>query len=1024
MKMNRQLGPSKGDTTATSTNDHPHSVVYSNSPREGGFSNGKHPNGHSKDTVKEQHSPQGTPRGYRPSYAVAMLKKFSGGLEFIARLVMVNIPAYLLASSSELDRVCSIIFTYLCLQVVGFCWAFLVNACFALACRAPQYLFLVDIHSFKHTAQLLAAFYVSYSSIRVVISFGRSIFSIALESIKDFPDAAGLIASGKHYSLALCPLMFIPAMTLEVAMITSDIVCYDYAASPTMYGTVQSITCNKLGLKFLTESYPELKRLLFFALVVVVLQLWQLFLNQFPRWDVVFKSIPVRGRAKFQLTMFILCISTVAVLFIIPVTDMSSRWSDAQYNIILFCWTLWLYCFLPHIIRVHGQFWSEHVSQLSLQSLVAYIRISECIILTGIFLGVLFSRGYLAAQKDLTFLSIVLPALYCFMYILFVAALRTGEWLYRIALPLSVLTSFGICHMAIYSGQGSVLLVTTHILGKLVQFVGSSAVGVEPGWAPELADNDTIIHSNNKTGSGKFEDEVVAHDGDVRSSSAPDAEQIKDESASRFPSPNLRDLKKSLSDSALLSPTPIQLNSSHHARIQLRDRGSVNSSLVSIGLATHVSDHWFVKLCKEYTKSLAQLARYVAVPDSFVSGVLRVFIGIVVVLTLILAMFSVGNYAQESFQLFPRTIDMHLMKDGRILIDHRVVNATLYPRPQNVSAAANGTDTPSSGRKGRTFDTNNAGKNVTRELEKPYYASCQWRHHSLQLIDFALFSELAYFDESAEREEAGKDTSVSNKTAEEADTVEDELGERILDKQKMVDLLFPHLDFIIRNNYEPDAYMISTRNGICNATDNETCPTQQVAQNLPLPEYSGPRYVELFSPSLNLVVLALRGTDVGRFHDFMEDMKLYAEPVIFSLLSSVFMTIRFWSTDTTSSVVKLLYEFNTFFGLQSESNYYRPLAERVQEISSHPYDLPLTVPIINSNTEAPSVVITGHSMGGGLARIVGTLTGTPSVTFSPPGLGLSYKKYSLVKENGEEVKILSKGALHENSVAVITEFDW
>ena len=36
------------------------------------------------------------------------------------------------------------------------------------------------------------------------------------------------------------------------------------------------------------------------------------------------------------------------------------------------------------------------------------------------------------------------------------------------------------------------------------------------------------------------------------------------------------------------------------------------------------------------------------------------------------------------------------------------------------------------------------------------------------------------------------------------------------------------------------------------------------------------------------------------------------------------------------------------------------------------------------------VIITGHSLGGGLARIVGTLTNVPSVSFSPPGLGEFY----------------------------------
>ena len=117
-------------------------------------------------------------------------------------------------------------------------------------------------------------------------------------------------------------------------------------------------------------------------------------------------------------------------------------------------------------------------------------------------------------------------------------------------------------------------------------------------------------------------------------------------------------------------------------------------------------------------------------------------------------------------------------------------------------------------------------------------------------------------------------------------------------------------------------------------------------------------YLQVDDNNRNVTVIAVRGTDVTRLHDFLEDFKLYTEPVVFTLLSTVFPTMRLWSQDVTSVMIEKLYEFNIFFGLQGEAEYYQPLMKRVMEISA----------------AGRHVVITGHSLGGGLARIVGSLT--------------------------------------------------
>jgi hypothetical protein len=111
---------------------------------------------------------------------------------------------------------------------------------------------------------------------------------------------------------------------------------------------------------------------------------------------------------------------------------------------------------------------------------------------------------------------------------------------------------------------------------------------------------------------------------------------------------------------------------------------------------------------------------------------------------------------------------------------------------------------------------------------------------------------------------------------------------------------------------------------------------------------NGPMFIEVFDPIRNVSVIAIRGTDVSRLHDFLEDFKLYTEPVVFNMLSHVFPTMRLWSQGTTSAVIQSLYDFNVFFGMQEEAEYYQPLMKRVLEISA----------IANHH-----VIITGHSLG-------------------------------------------------------------
>ncbi|KAG2817707.1 hypothetical protein PC118_g13588 [Phytophthora cactorum] len=130
---------------------------------------------------------------------------------------------------------------------------------------------------------------------------------------------------------------------------------------------------------------------------------------------------------------------------------------------------------------------------------------------------------------------------------------------------------------------------------------------------------------------------------------------------------------------------------------------------------------------------------------------------------------------------------------------------------------------------------------------------------------------------------------------------------------------------------------------------------------------------------------------------------MFFEPVVFSVLSSIFPTIRIWPDVTFSTLIELYSEMIGLFGLQHESWYYHELLDYV-----------------TSRTDR-KVVLTGHSMGGGIARLVGSIVGTPSVTFSPPGFVQSYSK--LIHHIGGMSMKVDRTSLHHRNFAVVPEYD-
>lgn len=823
-------------------------------------------------------------------------------IEFTFRFFLCNIPLFIIAKFPEIDWLFSIIMAYLLMTIVGFCWAILVNASFSIAVRSteflpPIYLFeyilnygqpaAIDNDSFKidsiadfSSIQIMSVFYVSYASIRIFIGFAKSIFFIGLQSIRDFPNAAKILSLDSSRTLRLVPMMFIPTFFLEVALLLADFSCTSDSNDiqlPILKYRIPSVDICKQGLVYLSSSYPHIRKVFIYSLIVTVLQLWQCLLHQIPRWDRVFKRLNIISRIFFQVGVVLLSVLTLGVIFP-PATFADKYSSDHWICLILSGWTLWLLAFYPYLLETYGSSWINQVSQKSIVQLAGYIRTSQILIYAIIYLRSCYYDGLIRAQLDLTFITVIVPTLYSSIYLLIQITLKSNATSLLYCIPIVLVMSVVVTQYFAHNyGKGSVILVFFHMLGKILCFFGEDTSSVEVNqenvYMITAVDDLDLLEDDYC-----FGNECTVTDVPVE----PVERIVSNINESSELQPIIRSSSIAITKSLSVSTSIENLTRSSRvvsdAELVLSQRGKENSSLVTLGIPEAVHQHWLVQLSKRNILYFSNFVRSFTVHDNvYISGIVLSFISFGAIWTLLLSVISVASFLQNTLNLFPKTMNFHITNEGNILFDHHISNVTLFVNKLNPA-----------------FNNISNIPQITREipsvkLEYPQYASCNWKAYGLSLLDFALLSELAYFQVSSMNEK--------------------------LRFRELLDIIFPSYNFeIISNNVD----------------------------------YQGPAYLEFRSNILNTTVISIRGTDVGRLHDFLEDVKLYAEPVIFNLLSIIFPTIRMWTHDTMRTVIEWLFEFNSFFGLQGEAEYYRSLVTRVQELQ------------LQGNTQ---IVITGHSLG-------------------------------------------------------------
>ena len=205
----------------------------------------------------------------------------------------------------------SMLYLYIILQLVGLLWAFVTNAAVSLGLMVAKEVGSADLSELSNVRkrEMLATFYVFYSTFRVVMQFLNSCVSTVWQSLNDFPRARRQISgfAAKKATLILVAT-YTPIIMISAALIIVGAVCDKDDAGAKFSGAkinLQAVPglsassidssldyfCEDSPFKYIAFGYHLPRRILTFVVVLSGLQFIIVILNQFPDWATTMRKV-------------------------------------------------------------------------------------------------------------------------------------------------------------------------------------------------------------------------------------------------------------------------------------------------------------------------------------------------------------------------------------------------------------------------------------------------------------------------------------------------------------------------------------------------------------------------------------------------------------------------------------------------------------------------------------------------------------------------------------------------------------